>query len=280
MPTIKCPDCGRTEPSEDGASKTCPECEGTMTAPPKKKPQSKSAENSKPKRDEPDTVEDPKSKVKKRGDNPRDGAAAERAEIPSGFDNAELMAQVAEELEPGEVLHFACRPARKLAQLQAMLYAAIAALFVVVPGLIGISILRKDKGSEALIGLIPLGAAVGAAAAAFFAPRGRMRQAARGWYAVTNRRAIVFEVPLLGGKGQVTEYTPDQLRRMWVRQSFWLKGGGDVVFKTKVTVTTTVSEKSEKTTKSTTHYGFIGVESAEAVRNVIEWALLSEDRDD
>ena len=40
---IKCPDCGRTEESEDGASKTCPACEGTMTAlPPKKKYQARS----------------------------------------------------------------------------------------------------------------------------------------------------------------------------------------------------------------------------------------------
>ena len=271
--TLKCPDCGHTKRSDDGESETCPECEGTMTVPPKKKS-----------RDEDDTPR-PKKRAaaardgeRGRGGNRRDGAAAERAGIPTGFDDAELVAQVEEELEAGEVLHFVCRPARKLAQLQAALYAGIACVFVLIPGLIGVSILRKDKGGEALMGLVPLGVAVAAGVAAVLAPRGRMRQAARGWYAVTDRRAIVFEVPLLGGKGEATAYTPDQLRKMWVQKSSWLKGGGDVVFKTKVTITTEVSSRSEKTTKSTTHYGFIGVEHAESVRDVIEWALLSDER--
>ena len=40
--TIKCPDCGHTEESKDGVAKTCPQCEGTMAAPPKKKYQAKS----------------------------------------------------------------------------------------------------------------------------------------------------------------------------------------------------------------------------------------------
>lgn len=287
--TLKCRDCGHTEASDDGEPETCPECEGTMAPPAKKKYQAKSTsledeektkKKSKPKPRDEDEDDAPRPKKKPRGDggNPRDGAAAERAEIPTGFDDAELVAQVEEELEVGEVLHFACRPARKLAKLQAMLYAGIACIFVLIPGLIGISILSKDKGGEALMGLVPLGVAVAAGVAAVLIPRGRMRQAARGWYAVTDRRAIVFEVPLFGGKGEATAYTPDQLRKMWVQKSAWLKGGGDVVFKTKITITTRVSEKSEKTEKTTTHYGFIGVEHAESVRDVIEWVLLSDER--
>lgn len=137
----------------------------------------------------------------------------------------------------------------------------------------------KAKGSEALLGLIPLAVALGAAALAYLAPRGRVRQAARGWYAVTDRRALVFEVPLFGGAGTLTPYEPDVLRRMWVQKSRWLSAGGDVVFRTKVTITTTVSERSEKTEKSTTHYGFLGVEHVEAVRDLIERVILSEKKD-
>jgi hypothetical protein len=287
--TLKCPDCGHVEESPNGTAKDCPACEGKM-APPKKKAPPKSARDEAPeppakKKTRGETVEDAPKPKKKRGDNPRDGAAAERAGLASGFDDAELMAQVAEELVPGEVLHFACRPARKLAVLQAIVYGAIAGFFALVPGLIGASELAKAKKSEDyLFGLIPLAVAVGAAAAMVLAPRGaprgRMRQAARGWYAVTDRRAIVFEAPLLFGSGEVTAYRADEVRRMWVRKSAWLRDGGDVVFKTKVTITTEVSAHSEKTSKSTTHYGFIGVEDVDAVRDVIELAMLSEDRDD
>ena len=318
--TIKCPDCGYAAQSEDGEPEECPKCDGTMTPVKKKPPLAKAAPPAdeprakarpkpreedddrpkKPKRrgddddgdDEPpakpkaaarprDDDEDDRPAKRKKSSNPRDGAAAERADLPSGFEDDELVAQVEEELQPGEVLHFACRQARKLAQLQAALYALVASAFVFIPGLMGLSFLVSAKDAkDYLFALVPLAVAAGAAVVAVLSARGRLRQAARGWYAVTDRRAIVFEVSLFRGTGEATTYTPQQVRKMWVRKSSWLKGGGDVVFKTVVTITTEVSRSSEKTSKSTTHFGFIGVEDVESVRDVIEWVLLSERDDD
>src|SRR5687768_3578153 len=116
--TIKCPDCGHAEQSADGASKTCPECEGTMAAPAKKKYQAKSTsleeesrakkrardddDDDRPKKkalslDDDDEEEDEKPRAKKRkprgkGEPPvRDGTAAESLGISTGFKNKALM---------------------------------------------------------------------------------------------------------------------------------------------------------------------------------------------
>lgn len=85
--TIKCPDCGHTEQSEDGASKTCPECEGTMAAPPKKKYQAKTtsledAERARKKdkrRDEDDEDDRPRKKSKPRDDDDDEPKAKKEA---------------------------------------------------------------------------------------------------------------------------------------------------------------------------------------------------------
>jgi hypothetical protein len=85
--TIKCPDCGHTEESADGATKTCPECEGAMTAPPKKKYQAKSSsledeERAKKKdkrRDDDDDDDRPKKKPRPRADDDDEPKAKKEA---------------------------------------------------------------------------------------------------------------------------------------------------------------------------------------------------------
>ena len=51
-------------------------------------------------------------------------------------------------------------------------------------------------------------------AIAILGPIMKLRQARLGWYAVTDRRAIVFHVSLWGKSGAATDYTPRELRRM------------------------------------------------------------------
>jgi hypothetical protein len=314
---VKCPDCGHTEQSADGASKTCPACEGTMTAPPKKKYQAKSSsledeerarkkeklrddDDDRPKkkaapRDEDEDDEKPRSKKKSileskdkgSGDYITDGKIAERIGIDPGFGDKDLLAQVGDELARGEVLHFICRPSRAIAKMQAV-GAVFGGLFF---SLIGAGIAAfmltklKDKFPiyvlivPAIFVLVGLGIAV-------LGPIMKLRQARLGWYAVTDRRAIVFHIGLFGKHGHAQTYQPYELRKMWVQRSWLVKGGGDIVFKTIVTqrTTTTRDRRTGRTSSSTStskqHFGFLGIADVKDVEALLHEVLLSGGRRD
>ncbi len=320
--TIKCPDCGHTEQSADGESKICPQCEGTMAAPPKKKYQAKSSsledeertkkksksrddDDDRPKKkarprdeDEDEADEQPKAKKKaaamtldddeedEKGDGQRNGKAAKQLGLDPGFGNRELMKQVKDELSRGEVLHYACRPSPKIAKMRG-LFAAAGGLFFCLIG-VGVATLMlttmKDKvpifavlipGAFVLIGL----------GIAIFAPIMSNRQARLGWYAVTDRRAIVFHVSLWGKSGHAETYGPGELRKMRVERSFWLKGGGDLIFKTIITQHTSTSRDAHGRTRTSTstskqHFGFLGIADVKDVETLVHEVLLSRGRDD
>jgi hypothetical protein len=73
---------------------------------------------------------------------------------------------------------------------------------------------------------------------------------------------------------------------MWIKKSFWVKGGGDLVFKTIVTqhTRTTRDHQTGRTRTSTStskqHFGFIGIEDVKDVEALIHEVLLSRKRDD
>src|SRR5262245_35662566 len=175
--TIKCPDCGHTEKSEDGESKTCPECEGTMTAPPKKK--------SKRRDDDEDEEDEPKAKKKRRdddrededenekdakpakksgsrggkndGDGPvRDGKAAADLDINPGFKNKPLMSQVEEELEYKEVLHWAGRQCPEFVKRSGMMTRIFGFIFAGAGLLFCVIVLAVVPGMMKLMVLFPL----------------------------------------------------------------------------------------------------------------------------
>jgi hypothetical protein len=119
----------------------------------------------------------------------------------------------------------------------------------------------------------------------FFLGAGKKKQAEKGWYAVTDRRAITFEAPLFGNGGTCKSYTPAELEKMWVNKSMWVEGGGDLIFKTEVTYSTrTVQDPSghrrNETTKSTQHFGFFGIENVKDVERLIHEVLLARHDDD
>jgi hypothetical protein len=341
--TIKCPDCGHTEESNDGASKTCPQCEGAMSAPPKKKYQAKSSsledeerakkkdklrnddekpkKKAKPRDDDEDEDEKPKTKKKPRddedeeeekpkpkkkaaepqeamslddddddggeGDNPRNAKVAERLGIDPGFTNKALMRQVAKELSRGEVLYFAVRPSEAIAKKQGLVAMIVGTIFALLG--IGAVVLILTVLSEKVpwyVAFIPLFMAFIGGAIAVLGPIMKNRQARLGWYAVTDRRAIVFNIALWGKSGQVETYQPAELRKMWIKKSFWLKGGGDLVFKTIITQRTrterdrTTGRTRTSTSTSKEHFGFLGIEDAKEVEALIHEVLLSGRRDE
>src|SRR5262249_28064161 len=113
----------------------------------------------------------------------------------------------------------------------------------------------------------------------FILGMGKKKQAERGWYAVTDRRAITFTAPLFGDGGICKSYSPAELRKMWVQESMWVKGGGDLIFKTEVTYSKRVVEdpngyRRTQTTQNKQHFGFLGIENVKDVERLIHEVLL------
>lgn len=317
---IKCPDCGHTKQSDDGEPETCPQCEGTMTAPPKKKYQAKSASledeerAKKPKAKSRDEAEKPKKKLAPRAEAeededeaprpkkkaeaasdedeevdlnfPRDGKAAKRLELDPGFDDEALMRQIAGELSRGEVLHFACRPSMEVARKQGkmLLFAGLGlVLLAVVLTVVVFAVAAIPKFAV----VAPIFILLFGIAFAALGPKSLTRQAERGWYAVTDRRAITFMANLWGASGHAKSYEPAALRKMYVKKSFWVKGAGDLVFHTEIHDTRTkwVDKRTGRTVKETGHrtehhYGFLGIEDVKDVEALIHELLLGAGADE
>ena len=99
-------------------------------------------------------------------------------------------------------------------------------------------------------------------------------------------RALVFTASLWGKSGHTETYGPSALRRMWVKKSFWVKGAGDLVFKTETTHHTrterdhTTGRTRTSTSTSTQYFGFLGVEGVKDVETLVHEVLLARKRDD
>ncbi len=297
--TIKCPDCGHTEESKSGAEKTCPECEGTMAPPAKKKYQAKSssleeeARAKKKGRDDDDDDEDekPKPKKKKSFDDDDKGsgftldpAPAEALELNTGVKSKGLMRQVQEELSRGEVLYWAARMCPEIVEQKAKV------LMFVGIGVAGVGVLFSSiffAVAPWFAGLIPLVFVLIGVGMAAFLPGATRKAAARSWYALTNNRAIVYSANLFGSGGGSESYEPNELRRMRVKSAKKPKGAGDLIFKTKVTEQRTdyVDRKTGRTVRSETsrhetHYGFLGIEDVREVETLVHKVLLKTIDDD
>ncbi|MBA4066004.1 MAG: hypothetical protein C0501_20255 [Isosphaera sp.] len=320
--TLKCPDCGHTAAADDDTPQTCPKCDGTMTRP-KYKAKSGPAEVDAPRkaapkppprrRDEDDEDDRPRPAARRRdeddedrppprrakpapraddeeddggGGSARDGRAAESLELDPGFRNRALMRQVEDELARGEVLHWAARPCLEIAKRKGRMMLIFGLVFALIGAAVSTGMFLA-KGIPWYIGLFPLLFVLIGIGVAIFGPRAAVKQAEKGWYAVTDRRAVVFTVGLFGDSGQTESYEPRELRRMRVQKAKSPPGAGDLVFKTKVTEKRTdyvdrrtgQTVKSE-TSRSETNYGFIGIENVREVETLVHNVLLDPDRDD
>ena len=215
------------------------------------------------------------------------GKAAEQLELDPGFKNRALMKQVGDELSRGEVLHFACRPSEAISKKQALVATGAGAVFALL-GLVA-TVLILTAFSDTVpwyVAFVPLFVAFVGGLIAVLGPIMSKRQARLGWYAVTDRRAIVFNINLWGQAGHVEVYPPSALRKMWIKKSFWVKGGGSLIFKTEIhdnrtryvdKYGRTVMETGSRTEH---HYGFLNIEDVKDVELLIHEVLLSGRRDD
>lgn len=290
---LTCPSCATTatvDEDEVGTAK-CPECDDVLVKP-------KSKAKTAAKRQEDGEDEEPARKKAKRkaadlekgvGGNPRDGNAAAKVGIADGFGDPELVAQVEEELSRGEVLHFACRPSVVIAKWQAIGIGLVGILFATIGGSFVAAYLAGGLKGMGAMALIPGVFLLVGVAITVFGSKAKLKQAARGWYAVTDRRAIVFHASIFGSSGKATTYTPSELRGMRTQGSWFQKGAGDVIFKTEVRETHTTYRNRRtgatrtEVSRSIIHYGFLGVENVKEVHDVIFAVLVMggvEDEDD
>jgi hypothetical protein len=102
----------------------------------------------------------------------------------------------------------------------------------------------------------------------------RRLRAARTLYVLTRRRATVWEPNLLGIM-TVCDYTPDVLSRMFRRQSWFVKGAGDLVFRslTKITTTHTYDKRGgyrgSRTSIVKYYWGFMAIDDVNEVEKLI-----------
>jgi len=296
--TLKCPDCGHTKQSDDGEPETCPECEGTMAPPAKKKYQAKNTshedEAKKKKRDDDDDDDAPKAKAKPKpkrekgeGGSLRDGTQAEALELNPGFENSKLMRQVEAELSRGEVLHWAGRMCPEIAQKNANVTRIIGIVFAVAGLVFTGIVLGVAPGMAKLAALVPVLFVVIGCVVAVLIPGKMVAQAGRSWYAVTNQRCIVYSANLFGESGETTTYEPDELKRMRVEPAKSPKGAGDLVFRKEIVNQRTdyVDRKTGRTVRSetsqkVTNFGFLGIKDVREVETLIHKVLLGESDDE
>jgi hypothetical protein len=251
---------------------------------PKKKPAAKAA--AKPaKKQEALSLDDDEGEDD--GDSSRDGKIADGLQIDSGFKNKRLMKQVEAELSSSEVLHWAARPSMFLAQRKAgwvriggIVFAVIGAIAVTI-----VLVMSSKMGIPWFASLIPGIFVLVGILIMTLGPKAIIKQAANGWYAVTDRRAIVYAPSLFGSGGHATTYEPSELRRMRVEKSRALEGGGSLIFKTIITKTTRTETDSRgrsrtSTSTNTTHYGFLDIENVVEVETLVHKVLLGADDDD
>lgn len=213
----------------------------------------------------------------------RDGSAAESLEIDPGFRNKKLMRQVEEELSRGEVLYWAGRMHPEIAEKNARNARIVGIVFAALGGLISAVLFAVAPWYA---GLIPLLFVAIGVAIAVFGPKLTMKQAELGWYAVTNRRAIVYAASAFGAGGRATSYEPKELRGMRVQKSNAVDGAGDLIFRTDVHDNRTkwVDKRTGRTVKTTGsrtehHHGFMGIANVREVETLIHNVLLEGEPD-
>jgi hypothetical protein len=185
-----------------------------------------------------------------------------------------LAERVTSELTAGELVVWAAQPSPAVTRRAAIQGIAVTGCGVLVAGVIALGLLGAG-GNGTAMGAIFGGFALLFLVAMVLAPRAVFRQAARTCYVLTNRRAIV-SVAWLFSEGEIDSYSPAQLQGMQRRDSWWVRGAGDLVFRTRTTVTVTTYRDSPATVREkVTRYGFLGIDNVREVEKLVREALVN-----
>ena len=98
-------------------------------------------------------------------------------------------------------------------------------------------------------------------------------KAGRTCYALTSRRAIVWQAGLFGGV-EMENYNPARLANMWRRDNWiFARGGGDLVFRSVRTITVTTG-KHGGVSQNATYYGFMAIMDLRKVERLVRELLV------
>lgn len=204
---------------------------------------------------------------------------------------ADLKAKILAELGSNEHLVWIAQPVAALVFRRSLGYlvggglvAALTLLWLVI-GFIGSSAASAPAGKKAVgmqrapahptipgIGTFPIILLVGAACC-MAVPLYRWKMAQRSCYALTNRRALVLRPSLFGPNRE--SYPPMEVMRMRRGDSWLLAGGGDLIFRSVTTVTTSRSSRTGSSRSvSTTHYGFLDIARVKEVEKLVRETLI------
>jgi hypothetical protein len=200
-----------------------------------------------------------------------EGAVVESAEVPE-----ELHQRVMNELTSKEKLIWVGQPIPKLV-FRRQLFLLIFGSLLLLAGLIWAVVALVNGGAPIVMVLVPPLFFLAFGAGLTVAPFIMKAAAKKHVYALTNKRCIVWR-GLTGNTKEV--YEPKQLTNVWHQNAWLVRGAGDVVFKTIITITRTSHYdrrggfRGTSTSKSTKHYGFLAIERPEEVKLMIRETLV------
>ena len=101
------------------------------------------------------------------------------------------------------------------------------------------------------------------------APLGVLIKSQHTCYVITNRRALVWRASWFGIGSHVDNYSPGQLQHMKRNDSWFVKGAGDLVFRTETTTHITTGRHGSHVSQSVKRFGFLGIEDVQHVENIL-----------
>ncbi|MGL6096755.1 MAG: hypothetical protein ACRC7O_13285, partial [Fimbriiglobus sp.] len=264
---VKCASCAATlrAPDNAGGKKVkCPRCQSPMIVP---VPQ----------------VEEESVEMLEFSDAPppqpasRPSAARAAAPAPAsgpsaapGFDGdpatrlpRSLLEQVFAELTQGEKLVWACQPSARVMKLKGVGAVFFGCVFASVGLLVAAGFSRGAGGFlPVLIGIAfaGIGSLVGIAGGLF-----AHRQASRTIYALTNKRALIWQSAMFGSP-KVESYNAYDVMGVKRQDSWWIKGAGDVIFRQDRMIVVSSSRRTGTSVQEhVQNFGFLSVEAAREV---------------
>jgi hypothetical protein len=192
----------------------------------------------------------------------------------------ELEAKARRELSADEQILWAGQVSPRVASWRAYAAASGCVFMGLIAGLMLVSFLLLTKGPMPRGAFIFPGVTglflVISVAGIFLAPAMQRKVDAGTYYIVTNRRAIVHK-PGWFGEGSVDSYTPAQLQNMVRRDSWFIRGAGDLVFHSeRQLVVTSRSGRYGGTSvrERIIRYGFLGIDNPGEVEKIVRQVLV------
>lgn len=196
-------------------------------------------------------------------------------DVPEQFQD-----QIAQELSRGERLVWVGRPVMRLMMIRGLKAVGFGLFFLALIGFIWFAVCfptlfghkQVEIGSHemaVMMGGIFFIMLIGVS----LLPLWTRYRTSRTYYALTNRRAVVWSCEL-NGRIKVTSYPPADLTRMQRADSWsYGRGAGDLIFRSRTVVGTT---PHGGVATRTYHYGFMGIDKVRRVEKLVRETLLDQ----